>query len=110
MDTTLIITSPTESVRRWIGSSGAAPYTSWHDRLEIPAKTALALLKLDLMRTPGGQDVYQQMGRAAEVQRFIVQFNGDWYRTLDSERAGFGWGSKLWAMKAFFEYAVEVGA
>ena len=108
MDTTLIITSPTESVRRYIDRSGVAPYTSWHDRLEIPAETALALLRLDLMRSSQGQDVYQQMGRAAEVQGFIAQYNSEWYRTLDGERHGFGWATRGAALRAFCEYAIEV--
>lgn len=103
-DTVLIITSPTMAVRRWIDSSGVFPYISEHDRLEIPADTALAILKqLGDITTPHTAEVYQAMSRAAAVQGFIKYYNSQWYPVVDGHRIGFGFFSRLMALESFFQ-------
>lgn len=111
MNTTLIILNPSTRVRRWIDSSNIAPYTSWNDRLEIPADSALTLCRaLGNISTEAAQQTYQAMSNAAVGQRFIQAYNGQWYPVIDGERIGFGWSGRLGAMVAFFERSVAAEA
>lgn len=111
MDTTLIILNPSTRVRRWIDSSNVAPYTSWNDRLEIPADSALALCRaLGNISTEAAQQTYQAMANAAVGQRFIQAYNGQWFPVIDGERSGFGWSGRLGAMEGFFGRAVALEA